>query len=267
MRNYVIKTVAPAVAVVGDASLVRSLEHQLSALQTQFNALKRFLLELNQTTFVPEISVLRSLAIPQGYNAQTNFHRNLVCYKCRQKGHIARRCRSRVGNLDSHNSFSHSTQDRDSQFQFQPQPQQSVDSLSPVLLDTNTFSISGLLYGIPFNALVDTGSAISAISQATWFKISNFAIAYVAVFNPADQSDFQTATGAPLKVNGTFKGVYQIDNNFYPQKTSTPNHLSHPIILGRDFLSKYVMSINFSTFQLTLQILKQIKIRLRTVSM
>ena len=57
-----------------------------------------------------------------------------------------------------------------------------------------------------FNALVDTGSAISAISQDTWSKISNFAMADVAVFNPADQSDFQTATGAPLKAHRTFKG-------------------------------------------------------------
>ena len=77
-------------------------------------------------------------------------------------------------------------------------------------------------------------------------------MADAAVFNPADQSDFQTATGAPLKANGTFKGIYQIDNNLYPQKTHITNHLSHPIILGRDFLSKYALSINFSTFQLTL---------------
>ena len=38
----------------------------------------------------------------------------------------------------------------------------------------------------------------------------------------------------------------------YLQKTYITNHLSHPIILGRDFLSKYALSINFSTFQLTL---------------
>ena len=34
------KTVASTIAVVGDASLVGSLEHQLSALQAQFNAFK-----------------------------------------------------------------------------------------------------------------------------------------------------------------------------------------------------------------------------------
>ena len=88
--------------------------------------------------------------------------------------------------------------------------------------------------------MVDTGSAISAISQDTWIKISNFAMA-----DAADQSDFQTATGAPLKAHGTFKGIYQIDNNLYPQKTYITNYLSHPIISGRDFLSKYALSINF----------------------
>ena len=252
------KTVAPTVAAVGDAPLVGSLEHQVSALQTQVNVLKRSLSRTESNNFRSRNfrpSFSRDASNPT--SGQATFRkrpstRNLVCYKCRQKGHIARKCRSMVGNLDSYNSFSHSTHNRDSQFPFQPQPQQSVDSLSPVLLDTNTFSISVSLYGIPFNALVDTGSAISAISQDTWIKISNFAMADAAVFNPADQSDFQTATGAPLKANGTFQGIYQIDNNLYPQQTYITNHLSHPIILGRDFLSKYALSINFSTFQLTL---------------
>ena len=115
-------------------------------------------------------------------NFRTSFSRNTSSPTSGQAT-MCKRCRSRVGNLDSYNSFSHSTQNRDSQLKFQPQPQQSVDSLSPVLLDTNTFSISVLLYGIQFNALVDTGSEISAISQDTWFKISNFAMAHVAVFN------------------------------------------------------------------------------------
>ena len=132
------KTVTPAVAVVGDVSLVGSLEHQLSALQAQFNASKRSSARI-------ELNNFRSRNFPTSFSRNTatmrkrTFTRNLVCYKCRQKGHIARRCRSTVGNLDSYNSFSHSTQNRDSQFKFQPQPQRSVDSLSPDLLDTNTF--------------------------------------------------------------------------------------------------------------------------------
>ena len=41
------KTVAPTVAFVSDAPLVGSLEHQLSALQTQFNVLKQSGIESN----------------------------------------------------------------------------------------------------------------------------------------------------------------------------------------------------------------------------
>ena len=105
------KTVAPTVAVVGDASLVGSLEHQLSALQTQFNALKRSLARIESNNFRSRtfgISFFRNTSSPTSGQAtmrKRTSTRNLVCYKCRQKGHIARRCRSRVGNLDSYNSF------------------------------------------------------------------------------------------------------------------------------------------------------------------
>ena len=45
------KAVAATVAVVSDASLVGSLEHQISALQTQFNALKRSLARIELNNF------------------------------------------------------------------------------------------------------------------------------------------------------------------------------------------------------------------------
>ena len=129
------KTVAPTVAVVPDASLVGSLKHQFSALQTQFNALKRSLAKIESNNFRSrDFRTLFSRSTSSPPSGQATMHkrtstRSIVCYKCRQKGHIARRCRSRVGYLNSYNSFSHSTQSRDSQFKFQPRPQNSVDSL------------------------------------------------------------------------------------------------------------------------------------------
>ena len=131
------KTVAPTVAALGDAPLVGSLEHQLSALQTQVNVLKRSLSRIESNNFRSRNfrpSFSRDASSPTSGQATLRKRpstRNLVCYKCRQKGNIARKCRSMVGNLDCYNSFSHSTHNRDSQFPFQPQPQQSVDSLSP----------------------------------------------------------------------------------------------------------------------------------------
>ena len=68
-------------------------------------------------------------------------------------------------------------------------------------MDMNTFSVSVLLYGIPFIAFIDTGSSISAISQDTWMQISHLPSVKL---DPAGRSGFQTASGTPLQVNGTF---------------------------------------------------------------
>ena len=105
------KTVPLTVAVVGDAPLVGSLEHQISALQTQFNVLKRSLAIIESNNFCSRnfrTSFSRSTSSPTSdpvTQRKRTSTRNVFCYKCRQKGHIARRCRSRVGNLDSYNSF------------------------------------------------------------------------------------------------------------------------------------------------------------------
>ena len=78
------------------------------------------------------------------------------------------------------------------------------------------FSVSVLLYDIPFIALIDTGSSISAISQDTWMQISHLASVEL---DPAGRSAFQTSSGTPLQADGTFHSTYQFGNNFYPQKT------------------------------------------------
>ena len=112
------KTAALAVAFVGDASLVGSMEHQLSDLQTQIDALKRSLARFQSNSFRSRnfrTSFSRNTSSPTSSQAtvrKRSSTRNLVCYKCRQKGRTARRCCSRVGNLDSYNSFPHLTQNR-----------------------------------------------------------------------------------------------------------------------------------------------------------
>ena len=108
-------------------------------------------------------------------------------------------------------------------------------------MDMNTFSVSVQLYGIPFIALIDTGSSISAISQDTWMQISHLALVKL---DPTGQSGFHTASGTPLQTNGTFQNSYPIGNNFYPQKTYVMANLLHPVLLGRDFLSMHYQSIS-----------------------
>ena len=78
------------------------------------------------------------------------------------------------------------------------------------------FSVSVLLYGIPFIALTDTGTSKSAISQDTWMQISHLSSVKL---DPARRSGFQTVSGTPSQAYGTFQNSYQIGNNFYPLKT------------------------------------------------
>ena len=88
-----------------------------------------------------------------------------------------------------------------------------------------------------------------SVLQDTWMQTSHLASVEL---DPAGRSVFQTASGTPLQANGTFHSTYQFGNNFYPQKTYVMDNLLHPVILGRDFLSKYALSINFLTSHLTL---------------
>ena len=90
--------------------------------------------------------------------------------------------------------------------------------------------------------LIDTRSSISAISQDTWVQISYLASVELAT---AGRSVFRTASGTLLQANGTFHSTHQFGSNFYPQKMYIINNLLHQTILGRDFLSKYTLSINF----------------------
>ena len=88
-----------------------------------------------------------------------------------KKDHIARKCRSKVAYLGPHSS----SEDIDYLSNLRPQQTHLVDTVPLLTMDMNTFSVSVQLYGIPFIALIDTGSSISAISQDTWIQISHLA--------------------------------------------------------------------------------------------
>ena len=238
----------PTVSTVGQSSFpeTQSLEHKMNNLQHEINSLKQSLSDLE----TKNVSRRRSFSKSRTRSNSKQMHkrtstRELVCYNCNKKGHIARKCRSKVANLGPHSS----SEDIDYLSNLRPQQTQLVDTVPLLTMGMNTFSVSVQLYGIPFIALIDTGSSISAISQDTWMQISH--LAFVKL-DPAGRSGFHTASGTPLQANGTFQNSYQIGNNFYPQKTYVMANLLHPVLLGRDFLSKYALSINFLTSHLTL---------------
>ena len=201
-----------SVSIVGE-----SLEHKINNLQHEINSLKQSLSDFETKNFSRRrnFSKSRTRGNAKQIHKRTS-NRDIVCYNCNKKGHIAGKCRSKVANLGPHNSLSCSSEDIDSLSKLRPQQIQSVNKVPLLTMDVNTFSVSVLLCGIPFVALIDTGSSISAISQDTWMQISHLASVKL---DPAGRSGFQTASGTPLQGNGTFQNSYQIGNNFYPQKT------------------------------------------------
>ena len=163
------------VSTVGQSSFgeTQSLEHKINNLQHQFNSLKQSLSDFEPRNFscCRDVSKSRirglSNRIPERIST-----RDLVCYNCNKKGHIARRRRSKVANLGPHNSLSCPSENIDYRSNLRPPPTQLADTVPILTTEMNTFSVSVLLYDIPFIALIDTGSRISAISQDTWMQIS-----------------------------------------------------------------------------------------------
>ena len=214
----------PTVSTVGQSSFAetQSLEHKINNLQHEINSLKQSLSDFETKNFSRRrnFSNSRTRGNSKQMHKRTST-RDLVCYNCNKKGHIARKCRSKVANLGPHSS----SEDIDYLSNLRPQQTQLVDTVPLLTMDMNTFSVSVQLYGMPFIALIDTGSSISAISQDTWTQISHLASVKL---DPAGRSGFHTASGTPLQANGTFQNDYQIGNNFYPQKTYVMANLLHP---------------------------------------
>ena len=97
--------------------------------------------------------------------------------------------------------------------------------------------------------MIDTGSSITAISHDTWLKISNPDIKLnTSVFSP-----IQSASGNFLCIYGSFNCHFEIDGSFYPFQTYVIHDLSHPVILGHDFLSALALSLNFLNSSLHLR--------------
>ena len=160
----------PTVSTVGQPSFAesQSLEHKINNLQHEINSLKQSLSDFETKNFSRHRNLSKSRT--RGNSKQIHKRtstRDLVCYNCNKKGHIARKCRSKVANLGPHNSLSCSSEDIDSLSNLRPQQPQLVDTVPLLTMDMNTFSVSVQLYGIPFIALIDTGSSVSAISQDT----------------------------------------------------------------------------------------------------
>ena len=117
---------------VGQSSFgeTQSFEHKINNLQQQFNSLKKSLSDFEARNFsrCRDVSKSRIRGLSKHILKRTS-NRDLVCYNCNKKGHIARRCRSKVANLGLHNSLSCSSENIDSRSNLRPQQTQLVDTV------------------------------------------------------------------------------------------------------------------------------------------
>ena len=104
------------VSTVGQSSFAETqcLEHKINNLQNHFNSLKQSLSDFETRNFScrRNFSKSRTRGISKQIYKRTST-RDLVCYNCNKKGHISRRCRSKVANLGPHSSLSRSSENID----------------------------------------------------------------------------------------------------------------------------------------------------------
>ena len=105
----------------------------------------------------------------------------------------------------------------------------------------SNFSIFGSISSEPFDFLIDTGLTITAVSYKTWLQISHSH----NHFNSSKSLTVHSASCTPLRIHGSFPCQFQINEVSYPFPTYVIYDLSHPVILGSDFLTAYALSIDF----------------------
>ena len=108
------------------------------------------------------------------------------------------------------------------------------------------FSVFDSISSKPFDFLIDTGSTITAVSYKTWLQISHSH----NHLNSSTSLTVHSASRTPLRIHGSFPCQFQINGVSYPFPTYVIYDLSHPVILGHDFLAAYAPSIDFRTLQL-----------------
>ena len=120
--------------------------------------------------------------------------------------------------------------------------------MSTEIATDNTFSIKGYLENTPYAFLIDTGASITDIHISVWENLRPQG----RTLQSAGFQTFQTASGTPLEVLGSFTCLFNIDESLYPFQTYVMKNLSHNVILGRDFLFHFAKTIDFENFHLHL---------------
>ena len=114
-----------------------------------------------------------------------------------------------------------------------------LDSVYPFKGDS--FDISVTIEDFKFPALIDTGAAVTAISSKVWDKYLGHKN---CCLDPSSTTRV-TSVSSPLSVLGKVWLNFVIKSDVLPFEAHVIKDLTHDVVLGRDFLQKYRLIINF----------------------
>ena len=116
---------------------------------------------------------------------------------------------------------------------------------------TDNLSVIGNIHNFSLPFLVDTGAAITGISQNLWDKFP--ALAKGTPAQPLINS-VKSVSGQSLTVTGVATVPFEIDGKIYSHQANIIKGVTYDVILGKDFLHRFQSVINLkdSTLELSL---------------
>ena len=114
-----------------------------------------------------------------------------------------------------------------------------LDSVYPFKGDS--FDISVTIEDFKFPALIDTRAAVTEISSKVWDKYLGHKN---CCLHPSSTTRV-TSVSFPLSVLGKVWLNFVIKSDVFPFEAHVIKDLTHDVVLGRDFLQKYRLIINF----------------------
>ena len=163
--------------------------------------------------------------------------RSITCWKCEQTGHVQAVCRNKTGGQlygENTHGVSVTCESENSQG-----AQQTLDchSLSP---NPTVTRVQGTVDRIPIEILVDTGSAVTVISESLRSKLTRELVDY-------QQRNITSATGDPLSVSGVVTVDIGVGDLTAAHPAIVCQNITRDCIVGADFLRKHNLDVKFST--------------------
>ena len=122
--------------------------------------------------------------------------REVICFRCNQRGHIARYCRQREGKLLTLGESSRSCEGESTKATKTGSVELGISSV----IRPQGYEVEGAVNGVPTSFLVDTGAAVTLLRRDTWNKIS---ASCPQELRRQSALNLVSVDGSPLTVHGS----------------------------------------------------------------